>query len=254
MLYRELKRLFQSPLSYCCVLIYAGVMLLGILTDLSGGTNQSWFGLYWYTENFGVSSLIAVLVFSIAVSAVCYEERRGGYDWLVMMRSGCGKYCFVKAAAACMGSILMYLLSTLLFVCIGSIIAPSTLSNCTAEGIERFFSVKGVWSELAEDYGYWASFAFYVLLNALSVGTFSIITVCLSVYCSNRYIICAFPFMIDRLGTYVGGILSRLNYTPFGHEYSADGRIVTCILWNLAACTVLGLLYLGEMKWRRSHG
>lgn len=252
MLLRELKRLFQSPLSYCCVLIYTGIMLLGIFPDLNTKTSQGWFEKYWLTENYGVSCLITALIFPIAVASVCYEERRGGYDWLVVMRTGCRRYCLVKSAAACAGSVLLYLLSVLLFVCIGSVIDPGLLANCTGEALERYFQ-GAVWAGLAKDYGYWASFLLFVLLNALSIGIFGSLTVCLSVYSTNRYVICAFPFVIERLGGYVGGVLDRWHYIPSVYA-SGTGTIRQCILRSLAAYAVLGGLYLWEWKWRRRHG
>lgn len=253
MVKRELGRLLKAPVTYACIIIYMGVLFLGIIEDLRAGSSIGWFEQFWLSENFGVACLIGTLIFPIAAAFGCYEERKGHYDWLVMMRSGYPKYCRSRVAAVVIGSMLMYVVSVALTVTVGSVFFPLVYRASNSEQLASYFP-GGLWVWIAGRYGYWTSFFLYVLLNSLSVGIFSMVAVCVSVYSTNRYVICALPFFLYRIGTYLGGVLSRTAYSPFGRELQADGGAVNCIIMNLLAYLVLGYLYYFELKWRRTHG
>ena len=64
----------------------------------------------------------------------------------------------------------------------------------------------------------------------------------------------AMPFLLTRLGAYVGGLMTWTLYTPVGMERAADGGLIICLTRNLAAYAVLGFLYYREMKWRGING
>lgn len=64
----------------------------------------------------------------------------------------------------------------------------------------------------------------------------------------------AMPFLLTRIGTYMGGVLALDAYIPYGRELLADSGWGICLTRNLAAYAVFGFLYYREMKWRRING
>ena len=96
MIGRELKRILQKPAAFVCVIVYLGIMILGVESDLKMGYESGLLNLFWFTENFGVTAFIQTLVFPIAAAGNYFDERKGHYDWLMQMRSGQMKYCFAK--------------------------------------------------------------------------------------------------------------------------------------------------------------
>lgn len=253
---REIAQLFKMPISYGCMILYACILLMGILEDLSIGTGISsngWFQQYWYAENFSVGQLVSPLIFPIAISEICAEEQKGHYSWLVLMRSGYKKYCIQKLSAAIVESIILYTVSIFLAVCVGSILFPTVLEASTAKSLAASYP-GGLWEKLAMKMGYWFSFFLYVLLNSLNIGIFSIMAICVSVFSVNRYVIAALPFFLSRLGSYAGGWLAKITYTPFGKEWDADGGSIRCIAVNGIAYLILSLMFVMALKWRRRHG
>lgn len=81
-----------------------------------------------------------------------------------------------------------------------------------------------------------------------------LIGLCVSVFCTNQYVFYAMPFLLTRVGTYIGGVLALDAYIPYGKELLADGGWGICLTRNLAAYAVLGFLYYREMKWRGING
>lgn len=252
---REIVQFFKMPISYGCMILYACILLMGILEDLSvgNGVSNGWFEQYWYAENFSIGQLVSPLIFPIAISGVCAEEQKGHYSWLVLMRSGYKKYCIQKMSAALIESILLYTVSIFIAVGIGSILFPTVLEMSTAESLAASYP-GGLWGCLAIKSGYWFSFLLYVILNSLNIAIFSMMSICVSVFSANRYIIAALPFFLSRLGSFAGGWFAKITYTPFGKEWDADGGCVMCIIANLIAYLVLALIFITALKWRRRHG
>lgn len=252
---REIVQLLRRPASYGCMILYACILLTGILEELSvgNGVSSGWFEQYWYAENFSIGQLVSPLIFSIAISGICAEEQKGHYNWLVLMRSGYKKYCIQKVSAAVIESIILYTASIILAVGMGSILFPDVFQASTAESLKASFP-GGLWGTLATRVGYWLSFILYIILNSLNIGIFAIMAICISVFTSNRYIIAALPFFLSRLGSFAGGWFAKITYTPFGKEWDADGGCINCIVANLVVYLILSLIFVAELKWRRRHG
>ena len=83
MIGRELKRILQKPAAFVCVIVYLGIMILGVESDLKMGYESGLLNLFWFTENFGVTAFIQTLVFPIAAAGNYFDERKGHYDWLM---------------------------------------------------------------------------------------------------------------------------------------------------------------------------
>ncbi len=58
MIGRELKRILQKPAAFVCVIVYLGIMILGVESDLKMGYESGLLNLFWFTENFGVPALL----------------------------------------------------------------------------------------------------------------------------------------------------------------------------------------------------
>ena len=58
MIGRELKRILQKTAAFVCVIVYFGLMILGVESDLKMGYESGLLNLFWFTENFGVTAFI----------------------------------------------------------------------------------------------------------------------------------------------------------------------------------------------------
>ena len=250
MIGRELKRILQKPAAFVCVIVYLGIMILGVESDLKMGYES---GL------FGVTAFIQTLVFPIAAAGNYFDERKGHYDWLMQMRSGQMKYCFAKIVSAVLSGIILYMISVLLFFALCVSIAPAVRQGSTVESIKLLFGGmtsedEPFWYKLALSIGYYPTTVLYALGYSFQIGIYVLIGLCVSVFCTNRYVFYAMPFLLTRLGAYVGGLMTWTLYTPVGMERAADGGLIICLTRNLAAYAVLGFLYYREMKWRGING
>lgn len=117
MIGRELKRILQKPAALVCIIVYIGIMILGVETDLRADHESGILSLFYFTENYGVTAFIQTLIFPIAAAGNYFDERKGHYDWLMQMRSGQMKYCFAKIVSAVLSGIILYMISVLLFFC-----------------------------------------------------------------------------------------------------------------------------------------
>lgn len=96
MIGRELKRILQKPTAFVCIVVYMGIMILGVESDLRARYEIGFLNLFWVTENFGVTIFIQTLIFPVAAAGNYFDERKGHYDWLIQMRSGQLRYCIAK--------------------------------------------------------------------------------------------------------------------------------------------------------------
>ena len=245
MIGRELKRILQKPAALVCIIVYIGIMMLGVETDLRADHESGILSLFYFTENYGVTAFIQTLIFPIAAAGNYFDERKGHYDWLMQMRSGQMKYCFAKIVSAVLSGIILYMISVLLFFVLCISIAPAVRQGSTVESIKQLFG--GTISGNIEPFWYKLGYSF-------QIGIYVLIGLCVSVFCTNRYVFYAMPFLLTRLGAYVGGLMTWTLYTPVGMERAADGGLIICLTRNLAAYAVLGFLYYREMKWRGING
>ena len=123
MIGRELKRILQKPAALVCIVVYIGIMILGVETDLRAGYETGIFDLFFLTENYGVTAFVQTLIFPIVAAGNYFDERKGHYDWLMQMRSGQRRYCIAKIVSAVLGGIILYMIVVFRFVrgvCSGS--------------------------------------------------------------------------------------------------------------------------------------
>lgn len=144
MILREIKRILIAPLSWCCVFIYAAIMLVGISNELHYG-ETGWMDLFHLTENYGIARLAKCLIFPMGAAACYYDERIGHSDWLKMMRSGRFRYCLEKTAVTVLGCVFLYLTSVAVFMIIGSIINPRIVEAQRCGGMMQ----GGLWEKWA---------------------------------------------------------------------------------------------------------
>ena len=260
MIGRELKRILQKPAALVCIIVYIGIMILGVETDLRADHESGILSLFYFTENYGVTAFIQTLIFPIAAAGNYFDERKGHYDWLMQMRSGQMKYCFAKIVSAVLSGIILYMISVLLFFVLCISIAPAVRQGSTVESIKQLFggtisgNIEPFLYKLALSIGYYPTTVLYALGYSFQIGIYVLIGLCVSVFCTNRYVFYAMPFLLTRLGAYVGGLMTWTLYTPVGMERAADGGLIICLTRNLAAYAVLGFLYYREMKWRGING
>ena len=107
---------------------------------------------------------------------------------------------------------------------------------------------------MASSIGYYPTAILFAFQYSLHIGIYVLIGLCVSVFCTNQYVFYAMPFLLTRVGTYIGGVLALDAYIPYGKELLADGGWGVCLTRNLAAYAVLGFLYYREMKWRGING
>ena len=249
MIGRELKRILQKPAALVCIIVYIGIMILGVETDLRADHESGILSLFYFTENYGVTAFIQTLIFPIAAAGNYFDERKGHYDWLMQMRSGQMKYCFAKIVSAVLSGIILYMISVLLFFVLSTVESIKQLFGGTISG-----NIEPFWYKLALSIGYYPTTVLYALGYSFQIGIYVLIGLCVSVFCTNRYVFYAMPFLLTRLGAYVGGLMTWTLYTPVGMERAADGGLIICLTRNLAAYAVLGFLYYREMKWRGING
>ena len=79
MIGRELKRILQKPAALVCIVVYIGIMILGVETDLRAGYETGIFDLFFLTENYGVTAFVQTLIFPIVAAGNYFDERKGHY-------------------------------------------------------------------------------------------------------------------------------------------------------------------------------
>ena len=107
---------------------------------------------------------------------------------------------------------------------------------------------------MALSIGYYPTVIVLAFQYSLHIGIYVLLGLCVSVFCTNRYVFYAMPFLLTRIGMYIGGFVGLYAYIPYGRELLADGGWGICLTRNLAAYAVLGFLYYREMKWRGING
>ena len=75
MIGRELKRILQKPTAFVCIVVYMGIMILGVESDLRARYEIGFLNLFWVTENFGVTIFIQTLIFPTAADRRSLEDR-----------------------------------------------------------------------------------------------------------------------------------------------------------------------------------
>lgn len=255
MIGRELKRILVKPAAFVCIIVYVSIMMLGVESDLRAGYETGLLNLFWVTENFGVTVFIQTLLFPIAAAGNYFDERKGHYDWLMQMRSGRFRYCMVKIVSAVVGGVVLYLISVLLFFALCLILVPGVRNGSTVESITHLFaSTECYWYRVASAIGYYPMMILFAFQYSLHIGIYVLIGLCISVFCTNHYVFYAMPFLLTRVGFYIGGIFALETYITYGRELSVDGGWIVCISRNLIAYAVLGFIYYREMKWRSLNG
>lgn len=260
MIGRELKRILQKPAALVCIVVYIGIMILGVETDLRAGYETGIFDLFFLTENYGVTAFVQTLIFPIVAAGNYFDERKGHYDWLMQMRSGQRRYCIAKIVSAVLGGIILYMISVLLFFALCVVFVPGVRQGGTVESIKLLFGgtlsgdIEPFWYKMALVIGYYPAAILHALGYSFQIGIYVLIGLCVSVFCTNQYVFYTLPFLLTRIGGYIGGFMTWSLYTPFGMEHTADGGLTMCIVRNLAAYAVLGFLYYREMKWRGING
>ena len=139
MIGRELKRILQKPAALVCIVVYIGIMILGVETDLRAGYETGIFDLFFLTENYGVTAFVQTLIFPIVAAGNYFDERKGHYDWLMQMRSGQRRYCIAKIVSAVLGGIILYMISVLLFFALCVVFVPGVRQGGTVESIKLLF-------------------------------------------------------------------------------------------------------------------
>ena len=142
MIGRELKRILQKPTAFVCIVVYMGIMILGVESDLRARYEIGFLNLFWVTENFGVTIFIQTLIFPVAAAGNYFDERKGHYDWLIQMRSGQLRYCIAKIVSAVLGGIILYMISVILFFAVCVIFIPEVRHGSTVESITNLFQSK----------------------------------------------------------------------------------------------------------------
>lgn len=259
MIGRELKRILQKPAALVCIVVYIGIMILGVETDLRAGYEIGIFNLFYLTENYGVTAFVRTLIFPIVAAGNYFDERKGHYDWLMQMRSGQRRYCIAKIVSAVLGGIVLYMISVLLFFTLCVVFVPGVRQGGTVESIKLLFggTLSGsdpFWYKMALSIGYYPTTVLYALGYSFQIGIYVLIGLCVSVFCTNHYVFYTMPFLLTRIGSYLGGFMTWELYMPMGGEFAADGGLIICLTRNLAAYAVLGFLYYREMKWRGING
>lgn len=255
MIGRELKRILQKPTAFVCIVVYMGIMILGVESDLRARYEIGFLNLFWVTENFGVTIFIQTLIFPVAAAGNYFDERKGHYDWLIQMRSGQLRYCIAKIVSAVLGGIILYMISVILFFAVCVIFIPEVRHGSTVESITNLFQSKECfWYRMALSIGYYPTVIVLAFQYSLHIGIYVLLGLCVSVFCTNRYVFYAMPFLLTRIGMYIGGFVGLDAYIPYGRELLADGGWGICLTRNLAAYAVLGFLYYREMKWRGING
>ena len=137
---------------------------------------------------------------------------------------------------------------------------PGVRQGGTVESIKLLFGgtlsgdIEPFWYKMALVIGYYPAAILHALGYSFQIGIYVLIGLCVSVFCTNQYVFYTLPFLLTRIGGYIGGFMTWSLYTPFGMERTADGGLTMCIVRNLAAYAVLGFLYYREMKWRGING
>ena len=78
MIRREARRIVSSPLAWFCVVIYAAVLLMGIAETLKikeAISDQGWLDLLGVSEEYGIRTLVKIVVFPMSVASLYFDEK-----------------------------------------------------------------------------------------------------------------------------------------------------------------------------------
>ena len=154
-----------------------------------------------------------------------------------------------KIVSAVLGGIILYMISILLFFALCVVFVREVRQGGTVKSIKLLFwgtlcrGHRTFWYKMALVIGYYPAFL-HALGYSFQIGIYVLIGLCVSVFCTNQYVFYTLPFLLTKIGGYIGGFMTWSLYTPFGMERTADGGLTMCIVRNLAAYAVLGFLLL----------
>lgn len=255
MLRQEIKRIVLSPMAWLSVVLLSILMLVGMGEDIFGFGSGGWLKLFFFTENFGTSVWGEALLCPLAAASIYYEERNIHYDVLALTRAGRRRYCMNKIAAVCLGTMLLYIMASYLFLLLASVISEGAYSPFVCEN-----ALSGTfWEPLLEKRLEMAVLAIHVLLYSFTAAIYAMISLILSVFCSNRYVLFAAPFLLAQMAEFLSHLTPIKSFIDirlliYGGGDSWQLACLWCVLLNMLYLMILGAIYSQEMKWRAVHG
>lgn len=205
MLEVRMKRLLGSRVFWGTVIVYAGIMVAGAYGDLVVARANFMSVLYLYnvTTTVGIASVLIPAITIIPFAFFYVEELEKKSVYYHLIRSSKRSYYLSNIAAAFFSSVLVTVFALLLFVLVclafGAVFEPDEILQNHFEG-----SVFAAWLEEGH--------LIPVLLSRLLafvayVSPWGLLCLVISVFSKNKYVIIAFPFILELAVRYTLAVL-----------------------------------------------
>lgn len=258
MLGKEIKRILLSPIAIVSIVLLAVLQLAGIWDTIIDSGKQNWVYLLYMTENFGAIAWAEAVICPLAVACIYYDDWKANYASLAMTRAGRKKYYVIKITATCISSMLIFQFAAILMFLAATIITNGRYSPFQPAENALLYTC---WQPFLDAYMEWIVLCILFVIYSMTAAIYGLISLCMSVFCQNRYVILAMPFIVNQMMEFFKSLLPfpapsgcRLVATVSAEWGDWKMAVVNSVMFHLIYWVILGIVYIYEMRWRSVHG
>lgn len=257
MLRSYLKRILSSPLFWACSIILTIAMLIGVFEDLRVADSNSISLLYCWivTNSIGISHVLLPVLSTIPFTFFYVDRLEKKAVYYTMIRSNTRNYYLSDVGASMISSALVTLVSSTLFL---GFCAALGAGNNTQDSVTQYFL--GTWFE---NWSAGSAYGKILLIHVLDYLLFSLpwalLGVLVSLFCRNKYVIIAAPFIGFMLISYITEMVSADYLSPGNMllkgaiRNTPGGGILYAAIYFVGLSAVFGAAYYMISRRRIKH-
>lgn len=257
MLRSHIKNFLFSPLFWVCSIILAAAMSLGVYEDLQAARSNSISIIYCWivTNSVGVAHVLLPVLTTVPFTFYYVDRLEKKAVYYTMIRSSTKDYYLSEVIAAILSSVLVTFVACIIFI---TVCIMSGARDVMQDTITDYFS--GTW------FAYWSEQGAYnkiLLIHILDYLLYSLpwtlFGMVVSLFCKNKYVIVAAPFICFMLLSYVTEMLSVTYLNPGtmllkGNIRSTPGGGILCAaIYFIGLSGIMGAWYYLSSRRRMKY-
>lgn len=257
MLRSYLKRILCSPLFWACGGMLAAAMVLGVVEDLRAADNNSISLIYCWivTNSVGIAHVLLPVLSAIPFTYFYVDRLEKKAVYYTMIRSNTRNYYLSDIGAAMIGSALVVLAASTLYI---AFCVALGAGNNVQDSVTQYFS--GTWFESWSTEGAYGKILLVHVLDYLLFSLpWALLGILASLFCKNKYVIIAAPFIGFMLISYITEMVSADYLNPGNMllkgaiRNTPGGGILYAAIYFVGLSVVLGAGYYTISRRRIKH-
>lgn len=195
-----MKRLLGSRVFWGTVIAFAGIMIAGAYEDLivAGANSSPVLYLFLVTSSIGIAHALVAIITIIPFAFFYVEELEKKAVYYSLIRSSKRSYYLSNIAAAFFSSVLVTVFALLFFVLVCLIFGAGFDPNLSV----MYYYEDTVYAPLLED-GHMIPVLLIEFLSFVAYSSpWGLLCLVISIFSKNKYVIIAFPFILDIAVSY----------------------------------------------------